>query len=222
MVDINQSHAIMAVLASNARWDQIDFSGSNLQKAVIQDAQGAGVRFTEFLQNGARMEKVERVIPVPTTAKEVEVGDKRSHGYRKLNVRQFFSDRPGLRTSKQFKSQILSQFCSGEGHYSWDPIAVYDMPGEYGDWNSISDFGTRCFQQDSSSALGLLADLIDGSSYADGLLDKNGRMNLLYAGGKVIYITCDLRGKGGMYLDSAEILVNCTRFRNPRLICRKF
>jgi hypothetical protein len=51
-ITIDQSHQVMAVLATNANWEEIDFTISGLQDAVIRDPQEAGRRFTKFLKQG--------------------------------------------------------------------------------------------------------------------------------------------------------------------------
>ena len=61
----DQSHTIMAILATNAVWDEIDFDQSRLQDLVVRKAQEAGRHFTAFLKNGARVIVGEpRVIPI--------------------------------------------------------------------------------------------------------------------------------------------------------------
>ncbi|MDP3899659.1 MAG: hypothetical protein Q8Q23_01115 [bacterium] len=56
-ITIDQSYAIMAILTTNARWEEIDFEISRLQDSVIRDPQGAGGRFTDFLKNGCQFAK---------------------------------------------------------------------------------------------------------------------------------------------------------------------
>ena len=51
-ITIDQSHQLMAVLATNVNWKKLDFN--MLQDAIIRDPKGAGKRFTEFLENGGR------------------------------------------------------------------------------------------------------------------------------------------------------------------------
>lgn len=61
----DQSHSIMAILATNAVWDEIDFDQSQLQDLVVRNAQEAGRHFTAFLKNGARVIIGEpKVIPI--------------------------------------------------------------------------------------------------------------------------------------------------------------
>ena len=50
-ITIDQSHQVMAVLATNTDWEQIDFETAGLQDTIIRDPKGAGRRFTEFLKN---------------------------------------------------------------------------------------------------------------------------------------------------------------------------
>jgi hypothetical protein len=49
-VTIEQSHAVMAILAQNIKWDKLDMKV--IQESVIQNPIGAGAEFTLFLQNG--------------------------------------------------------------------------------------------------------------------------------------------------------------------------
>ena len=52
-ITIDQSHAIMAALATNVDWTQLD-SGL-LQEQIIKNPREAAKHFNRFLQNGARM-----------------------------------------------------------------------------------------------------------------------------------------------------------------------
>lgn len=64
-ITIDQSHQIVATLATNADWDDIDFELAGLQDAVIRNPKEAGCRFTAFLKNGARLVVVEpKIIPI--------------------------------------------------------------------------------------------------------------------------------------------------------------
>lgn len=53
-ITTDQSHAIMAILAMNTSWGEIDFDLARLQDAVVRDPKGAGRRFTDFLKNGCQ------------------------------------------------------------------------------------------------------------------------------------------------------------------------
>lgn len=53
-ITTDQSHQIMAALATNVIWKEIDFEAAGLQDAIIRDPQRAGRRMTDFLKNGAR------------------------------------------------------------------------------------------------------------------------------------------------------------------------
>lgn len=53
-ITIDQSHTVMATLATNTNWKDIDFGGCGLQDAIIRDPKGAGERFANFLKNGCR------------------------------------------------------------------------------------------------------------------------------------------------------------------------
>ncbi|OGM97901.1 MAG: hypothetical protein A2735_02990 [Candidatus Yanofskybacteria bacterium RIFCSPHIGHO2_01_FULL_41_21] len=64
-ITLDQSHAIMAALATNTDWSTIDFDGAGLQDRVMRDMAGAGQQFTTFLRNGARVIVGEpRIIPI--------------------------------------------------------------------------------------------------------------------------------------------------------------
>ena len=52
---IDQSHQVMATLATNADWASIDFEGSGLQNLIICNPKEAGRQFTAFLKNGGRV-----------------------------------------------------------------------------------------------------------------------------------------------------------------------
>lgn len=54
-ITIDQSHSVMAILATNADWSQIDFEQAGLQEAIVRDPKGAGERFIAWLKNGGRM-----------------------------------------------------------------------------------------------------------------------------------------------------------------------
>jgi len=54
-ITIDQSHQVMAVLATNAAWEEIDFEETRLQDLVIRNPNEAGRQFTAFLKNGGRM-----------------------------------------------------------------------------------------------------------------------------------------------------------------------
>lgn len=53
-ITIDQSHQIMATLAVNTAWDEIDFEEAGLQDSIIRNPKLAGRQFTYFLQNGGR------------------------------------------------------------------------------------------------------------------------------------------------------------------------
>jgi len=58
LITTDQSHQVMAVLATNAAWGEIDFEDAGLQDAIIRDPKGAGRHFTEFLK------KIPQPIPI--------------------------------------------------------------------------------------------------------------------------------------------------------------
>src|SRR3989344_2479392 len=51
----DQSHSVMATLATNTNWDEIDFDRSQLQDLIIRNPIEAGKQFTAFLNNGGRL-----------------------------------------------------------------------------------------------------------------------------------------------------------------------
>ena len=53
-ITTDQSHQVMATLAVNTNWEDIDFSASGLQDLVVRDPKEAGRRFTDFLKNGCQ------------------------------------------------------------------------------------------------------------------------------------------------------------------------
>jgi len=54
-ITIDQSHQVMATLAVNTVWDEVDFEESGLQDLVIRNPKEAGRRFTDFLKNSGRL-----------------------------------------------------------------------------------------------------------------------------------------------------------------------
>ena len=52
-VTIDQSHEVMAILATNVDWDAPD--GSVLQEQIVRKPMEAGKQFTAFLKNGGRV-----------------------------------------------------------------------------------------------------------------------------------------------------------------------
>lgn len=52
-ITIDQSHQIMAILATNAWWENIDFAEIGLQDTIIRNPKGAGASFTKWLESGA-------------------------------------------------------------------------------------------------------------------------------------------------------------------------
>lgn len=53
-ITTDQSHQVMATLAINAVWDEIDFEQAGLQDSIIRNSKEAGRQFTVFLKNGGR------------------------------------------------------------------------------------------------------------------------------------------------------------------------
>lgn len=54
-ITTDQSHSVLATLAMNANWEEIDFEGARLQDLVIRNPREAGQQFTAFLKNGGRV-----------------------------------------------------------------------------------------------------------------------------------------------------------------------
>ncbi len=54
-ITTDQSHQVMATLAVNTDWSEVDFEGSGLQDLVVRNPKEAGRQFTAFLKNGGRM-----------------------------------------------------------------------------------------------------------------------------------------------------------------------
>lgn len=49
-ISVDQSHQVMATLAINANWKEIDFEEADLQNRIIRNPKEAGRLFTEFLK----------------------------------------------------------------------------------------------------------------------------------------------------------------------------
>lgn len=65
-VSTDQSHSVMAILATNVDWDALD--PDVLQEEVIKKPREAGAQFTIFLRNGAKVIIGEpKVIPIDRT-----------------------------------------------------------------------------------------------------------------------------------------------------------
>jgi hypothetical protein len=54
-ISTDQSHQVMAALATNCEWTGIDFQASGLQDLVIRNQKEAGRQFAAFLRNGCRL-----------------------------------------------------------------------------------------------------------------------------------------------------------------------
>jgi hypothetical protein len=68
MTTTEQSHQIMAALATNTDWSKVKFDQAGLQKNIIRDPIRAGQAFVAFLNNGGRVmfeePKILRINPV--------------------------------------------------------------------------------------------------------------------------------------------------------------
>jgi hypothetical protein len=99
-ITIDQSHQVMAILATNTNWEGVDFDG--LQGTIIRNPTGAGAAFTAWLKSGAT---IEAVAQAPLPKKPTKVG-KSVLAFREEVVvgpltkkfvrREFFKTRPGL------------------------------------------------------------------------------------------------------------------------------
>lgn len=78
-ITIDQSHQVMATLAVNTDWGEIDFEEAGLQDSIICNAKEAGRQFTAFLKSGARM--IAAAFPVFRTIK-VGTGPKTADEFR--------------------------------------------------------------------------------------------------------------------------------------------
>jgi len=54
----DQSLQVLATLAVNTDWDEIDFRELNLQDQIVRDPKGFGKQFTAFLKNGGYVENM--------------------------------------------------------------------------------------------------------------------------------------------------------------------
>lgn len=54
-ITIDQSHSVLAMLAMNVNWEEVDFESARLQDLVIRNPKEAGQQFTAFLKNGGRV-----------------------------------------------------------------------------------------------------------------------------------------------------------------------
>ncbi len=96
-ITLDQSHQVMAVLATNTDWDAVDFTG--LQDSIIRNPKGAGTAFTVWLKSGATIEAVAQA-PLPqkknknvlSCVGELTVGPLQTKFVR----REFFRTRSGL------------------------------------------------------------------------------------------------------------------------------
>ena len=67
-ITVDQSHQVMAALATNTDWQDIDFEKTGLQDLVVRNSKEAGRQFTVFLKNGGKMIVGEpKIIPIDRT-----------------------------------------------------------------------------------------------------------------------------------------------------------
>ncbi len=69
-ITVDQSHQIMAALAVNTNWEEIDFDALGLQDTVIRNPKNAGAAFTAWLKSGANSEAVAKAPLPPKKAKK--------------------------------------------------------------------------------------------------------------------------------------------------------
>ncbi len=54
-ITLDQSHQVMATLAVNTDWEDVDFKTSGLQDFIVRNPKEAGRQFTSFLKNGGKV-----------------------------------------------------------------------------------------------------------------------------------------------------------------------
>ena len=54
-ITTGQSHQVMATLAINTNWEEIDFELADLQERIIRKPKEVGAQFAAFLKNGGRV-----------------------------------------------------------------------------------------------------------------------------------------------------------------------
>ncbi len=99
-ITIDQSHQIMAALAVNADWGEIDFNALGLQDAIVRNPKGAGAAFTAWLKSGANIEAVAKTPLSPKKAEKSVLNFREKVLIPPLLERfvpnEFFKTRPGL------------------------------------------------------------------------------------------------------------------------------
>lgn len=80
-INTDQSHSVLATLAMNVSWEEIDFEGARLQDLVIRNPKEAGQQFTAFLKNGGRV-IVANAFPIWKTIK-LGTGLKNANDFRR-------------------------------------------------------------------------------------------------------------------------------------------
>lgn len=99
-ITVDQSHQIMAALAVNTNWGEIDFDTLGLQDTIIRNPKGAGTAFTTWLKSGANMEAVAKAPLPPKKVKKAVLNFREEVTVGPLEKRfvpnEFFKTRPGL------------------------------------------------------------------------------------------------------------------------------
>lgn len=67
-ITTEQSHEIMAALATNTNWRDVDFSESGLQDSVIRNSRQAGREFAAFLRSGCSFRGIVELLCIGRTS----------------------------------------------------------------------------------------------------------------------------------------------------------
>lgn len=102
-ITTDQSHQIMAALATNTDWTSIDFAEADLQNRIIRNASEAGTLFTEWLKSTSA------VLPPAEKPRVLRLHETLSVGSpeESFDADAFFMTRPGLWVSDDFKRLVL-------------------------------------------------------------------------------------------------------------------
>lgn len=196
-ITIDQSHQIMAILATNTDWDSIDFDATNLQNTVVRNATGAGTAFTAWLKSGATMEAAESALLLPKKAKTVKTVLKQtssSFAYapvtNSFDPNAFYQTRAGLWVSDDFRRLIVANA---------KPVEKLDVKsGTYFDLTKnardreIKNELPEGHELEISELCARIAQMIlaqPGGKSGD--LLNNGYANLFYVAGFVVHVHWD-------------------------------
>ena len=104
-ITVDQSHAVMAILATHIDWSQVD--PDLLQESVIRNGKVAGFHATAFLKAGARMSLsgvIDMDAPSKRVPKEWKVKDEDQLPKRVFGQVQWYSAKSSLFLSEKQKS----------------------------------------------------------------------------------------------------------------------